>query len=38
MPISFDLEAIRKKHDCKIYFETGMWVINCYAFSIVLYS
>ncbi len=25
MPISFDLEAIRVKHDCKIYFETGMW-------------
>ena len=25
MPISFDLEAIREKHGCKIYFETGLW-------------
>lgn len=25
MPISFDLEEIRKKHDCVNYFETGLW-------------
>ncbi len=25
MPISFDIEEIREKNDCKIYFETGMW-------------
>jgi len=25
MPISFDLEEIRVKHDCINYFETGLW-------------
>lgn len=25
MPISFDLEDLRKKHDCLNYFETGLW-------------
>jgi hypothetical protein len=25
MPISFDLEALRKTHDCVHYFETGLW-------------
>lgn len=25
MPIAFDLEQLRKEHDCKIYFETGLW-------------
>ena len=25
MPISFDLEEFRKKHDCLNYFETGLW-------------
>ena len=25
MPISFDLEAIRAKHGCVDYFETGLW-------------
>ena len=25
MPIQFDLETIRKKHNCKNYVETGMW-------------
>ena len=25
MPISFDLEQLRSTHDCKVYFETGLW-------------
>ena len=25
MPISFDLEALRKQHNCVNYFETGLW-------------
>jgi hypothetical protein len=25
MPMNFDLEALRKQHDCKNYFETGLW-------------
>jgi hypothetical protein len=25
MPIKFDLEGLRKQHDCSIYFETGLW-------------
>lgn len=25
MPISFDLESLRKEHDCVNYFETGLW-------------
>jgi hypothetical protein len=25
MPISFDLESLRKKHNCINYFETGLW-------------
>ena len=25
MPIYFNLEELRKKHDCKIYLETGLW-------------
>jgi hypothetical protein len=25
MPISFDLEELRKKHNCYNYFETGLW-------------
>jgi hypothetical protein len=25
MPISFDLENLRKKHNCVNYFETGLW-------------
>ena len=25
MPISFDLEDLRKKHNCVNYFETGLW-------------
>jgi hypothetical protein len=25
MPISFDLEEIRKEYNCKNYFETGLW-------------
>ena len=25
MPISFDLEALRKTHNCVHYFETGLW-------------
>ncbi len=25
MPISFDLEALRKEHECVHYFETGLW-------------
>ncbi len=25
MPISFDIETLRKAHDCSNYFETGLW-------------
>lgn len=25
MPINFDLEKIRQEHNCKNYFETGLW-------------
>ena len=25
MPISFDLEDLRTKHNCVNYFETGLW-------------
>jgi len=25
MPIAFDLEKVRKDHNCSIYFETGLW-------------
>ena len=25
MPIAFDLESLRKQHNCKHYFETGLW-------------
>ena len=25
MPICFDLEALRKEHDCSVYFETGLY-------------
>jgi hypothetical protein len=25
MPISFDLESLRKEHNCVNYFETGLW-------------
>lgn len=25
MPFSFDLESLRKEHQCKHYFETGLW-------------
>ena len=25
MPINFDLEELRKTHNCSIYFETGLW-------------
>lgn len=25
MPISFDIEKLRQKHDCKNWFETGLW-------------
>ena len=25
MPINFDLETLRKEHDCQNYFETGLW-------------
>ena len=25
MPISFDLEGLRVKHNCVNYFETGLW-------------
>jgi hypothetical protein len=25
MPINFDLESLRSKHDCKNYFETGLY-------------
>lgn len=25
MPINFDLDELRKIHDCSIYFETGLW-------------
>jgi hypothetical protein len=25
MPFAFDLEALRKEHDCVHYFETGLW-------------
>ena len=25
MPIKFDLEALREQHDCKVYFETGLY-------------
>lgn len=25
MPIAFDLEELRKKHNCSVYFETGLW-------------
>ena len=25
MPISFDLEKLRKTHNCINYFETGLW-------------
>jgi len=25
MPIRFDLEALRKEHDCSVYFETGLY-------------
>lgn len=25
MPISFDLEEVRKEHNCSIFFETGLW-------------
>lgn len=28
MPINFDLENIRKKYDCKIYFETGLYDVD----------
>ena len=25
MPINFDIEKLRKKHNCINYFETGLW-------------
>lgn len=25
MPISFDIEKLRKEHGCTLYFETGLW-------------
>jgi hypothetical protein len=25
MPIAFDLKALKEKHDCVNYFETGLW-------------
>jgi len=25
MPISFDLDELRQRYDCKVYLETGMW-------------
>jgi hypothetical protein len=29
MPITFDLERVRKEHDCVNYFETGLWDPRC---------
>jgi hypothetical protein len=34
MPISFDLEFIRKEHNCDIYFETGLYDVNNTSVSI----
>ena len=25
MPIAFDIESLRQQHNCKHYFETGLW-------------
>jgi hypothetical protein len=25
MPICFDLDEVRKEHNCNVYFETGLW-------------
>jgi len=29
MPIKFDLESLRKEHNCLNYFETGLWDPRC---------
>lgn len=34
MPISFDLEFIRNKHNCEIYFETGLYDPQCQDISL----
>lgn len=28
MPINFDLQSLKEKHNCNIYFETGLWDVE----------
>jgi len=28
MPINFDLQSLKDKHNCNIYFETGLWNVE----------
>ena len=28
MPLCFDLQSLKEKYDCNIYFETGLWDVD----------